>query len=340
MCYNKKTEFGNKNKTMVEEIFIKTIRKYNLIEKREKILLGVSGGPDSLCLLYLFIRLRDEYKLQLICAHFNHALRDEADEEEQFVQNVCAAAGIKCVSEKKEVEKFFQGDSLEQTARTLRFDFFFKCARQFKIKKCALAHHKDDLVETMLMRLIRGTGLKGLRGFLPQSKMRNLTVIRPLIELRKEEILAWLKKEKIAYCVDKSNFEDKFFRNRIRLQLLPLLEKMNPQVVESMYQLGQTLSWDYEFIYSEACRVFGLCKKGETADMVKLDLKEIMSLHYALFNNVIRIAIEQLKGDTRQIEVRHLEEIRDLVFYRPPGSIVDLPNISIQKSDNFLIVRR
>jgi tRNA(Ile)-lysidine synthase len=150
------------NTKMIEKTFKDTIEKYGLLKKKDKLLLGISGGPDSVCMFYQFLQIKKEYKLSLVCAHFNHGLREESEEEEKFVKNICNDFSVKFISEKKNVKEFFKGDSLEQTARNLRYDFFLKCSRQTKIKKLALAHNKDDLVETILMRLIRGAGLRGL----------------------------------------------------------------------------------------------------------------------------------------------------------------------------------
>lgn len=309
-----------------------------MVEKKDRVILGVSGGPDSMALLYLFHELRRERKLELVCAHFNHSLRPEADEEERFVGQVCKKLEIKFVSEKKNVAAFFRGDSLEQAARNLRFDFFLKCGRQFKIKKLALAHHRDDLVETVLMRFIRGSGLKGLRGFLPCSKYRGLAVIRPFIAAPKSGILAWLKEKKIPYCTDKSNFEDKFLRNKIRLKLLPVLKEFNPDISDNIYELAGIISRDYDFIDTVSRRAFAELKRGETRKYIKLDLGGLKKLSPAIFAAVLRSAIEELKGDTRRIEARHIEELRELAFRRPAGSIVDLPHLAVKKEDPLLVI--
>jgi tRNA(Ile)-lysidine synthase len=324
---------------MIEETFKKTIEKYGLLERKDKLLLGVSGGPDSIFMLQQFVRMQREYKLYLVCAHFNHSLRVEADEEEDFVKKVCRDVGIKCVSEKKAVLKFFKGDSLEQTARNMRFDFFQKCANEFKIKKIALAHHKDDVVETTLMRIIRGTALRGLRGILPQSKLRGLTVIRPLIELRKKEILEWLHHNKVAYRLDKTNLEDKFFRNKIRLTLLPILEEFNPNIVNAVYHLCRLTSLDYECIYNLAKERYNRLKKQKGRHYVKLDINELKKLDSAIIFNVLRFAIEELKGDTRKLDLRHFEEMVDLLYHRPFLSIVDLPDLEVKKEENWLTIK-
>lgn len=324
---------------MIDEIFTATIKKYGLLKKRDRLILGVSGGPDSLCLLHQFLKIQKDYKLYLVCVHFNHGLRKEADAEEEFVKQTCRFLKVPCLSEKKNVEAFFKGDSLEQTARNLRFDFFLKCSRQTKIKKIALAHHKDDLIETVLLRLLRGSGLRGLRGFLPEAQFKRLSVIRPLIEVGKEQILEWLEINKISYCVDASNFEDKFLRNRIRLEVLPLLKKLNPNIADTLANLAYAVSLDYDFIYKISYETFLSLKRGEGKNNVRLELKGLKTLHPALFNNVIRLAVEEVKGSTRRLELRHLDEVRDLVLNRPFASIVDLPQMTAKKEEKTLLIQ-
>ncbi|MBP7088959.1 MAG: tRNA lysidine(34) synthetase TilS [Candidatus Omnitrophica bacterium] len=324
---------------MLKETFINTVKQGGLLKKKDKVILGVSGGPDSMCLLYLFLQIKKEYRLQLLCAHFNHSLREESDSEEEFIRKICENLNLEFVSEKKDVKSFLKGDSLEQTARNLRLDFFLKCSRQTKIKKIALAHHKDDLAETILMRLIKGTGLRGLRGFSSKSKYKNLTVIRPLIELRKKEILNWLDDNRITYCIDKSNLEDKFLRNKIRLKLMPFLEEINPNISDNLYNLARNLALDYDFIYSFSYDKFIVLRRRQNYNSIRLDLQGLKGLPLAIFNNVIRIAVEQFKGNTRRLEAKHLREIRDLLFKRPQGSIVDLPGFQVKKDNETLVIQ-
>jgi tRNA(Ile)-lysidine synthase len=189
------------------------------------------------------------------------------------------------------------------------------------------------------MRLIRGSGLRGLRGFLPKSKFRGLTVIRPLIELRKQDILDWLNAKKIHYCIDKTNLEEKFLRNKIRLKLLPLLSEFNPNITESLYNVARSISLDYDFIYNISYGHYESLKKGLTNQCVRLDLDGLKKLPEALLNNVLRIAIEEIKGDTRRIEIRHLYELCDLIYTRPSGSIVDLPSLIVKKEEKILSIQ-
>jgi tRNA(Ile)-lysidine synthase len=323
---------------MMVDLFKKKIIEAGMAKKGERLLLGISGGPDSIALLHLFLGIRQELKLDLVACHFNHCLRDEADSEEQFVKNICKAAGIRFISEKKEVKKFFDGDSLEQTARNLRYDFFLKCSRETKIKKLALAHHEDDLAETVLMRIVRGAGLRGLRGFLPISRYKNITIIRPLIDTRKSVILQWLEEKELKYCVDQSNFSEEFLRNRLRLKLIPLLEELNPSIVDNLAALAQTVAIDYEFIEKAAHDLLQKIVRRHTHNCVEVDLKALDALDECMFNNVLRSAITMLKGDTRGLEARHLVEVKALVKERKRESIVDLPMAIVTKTDTRLTI--
>ncbi|MCF7894612.1 MAG: tRNA lysidine(34) synthetase TilS [Candidatus Omnitrophica bacterium] len=323
----------------LEEIFLKTIKEYNLFNKKDKLLLGVSGGPDSIALLYNIINLAKDYKFKIVCAHFNHGLRKESDREEKFIKELCSKLNIDFVSEKKNVNDFFTGDSLEQTARKLRFDFFGKISRQAKIKKLVLAHHKNDLAETVLMRIIRGTGLKGLRGFLPKSHFRSLTVVRPFIDLEKEQILNWLDKKNIPFCLDKSNQEVKFLRNKIRIGLLPHLEAINESITDRLSDLAVNAGLDYDFIYNFSKSEFRRLKQKKSGRGLSLGLKGLEELHPAIFNNVIRIAIEQIKGNTRRINQNHLTKVKKLVLEGREEASIHLPKIVIKKEKKALSIQ-
>lgn len=323
---------------MVENIFSETIKEHNLIGKKDKIMLGVSGGPDSLALLYNFLSFKKKYKLKIVCLHFNHGLRQESDEEENFIRKICRDLDVEFISQKKKVNQF-RKDSLEQVARNFRFDFFLKCSREKKIKKIALAHHKNDLAETVLMRMIRGTGLSGLRGFLPKTKFKNVTIIRPFINLEKKQILDWLNQKNISFCLDKSNQETKFLRNKIRIELLPQLKAINSSIVGRLSDLAANSGLDYNFIYNFSRNEFRRLKQKKAGRGLYLDLKGLQGLHPAIFNNVIRIAIEQIKGNTRRIEQSHLTGVRKLILKGKDQASIHLPGIVIRKEKNVVFIQ-
>jgi len=324
---------------MIEKKFLNTISKFSLLKRKDKVLLGISGGPDSVCMLHLFKKIEKDLRLDLICLHFNHSLRKSADKEEEFVKDLCSDLSVKCVTFKKDVNKFAKGDSLEQTARLLRLDFFLNSARRLKAKKIAIAHNKDDVAETVMMRIIRGTALKGLRAIQPSSKYRSLNIVRPLLDIRKKDILSWLEVNKFVFKVDESNLDDRFFRNKIRHNLLPLLEKeYNPNITGTLASLARLSALDYDFLHKFSVKEFSRIKKVRR-DCIKLDLAKLTQMHAAVALNVIRLAIEEVKGDLRRLEFRHLEEILDLMKSRPDGSIVDLPNIEASKDGSFLSIK-
>jgi len=323
---------------MVIKEFINTSYKNKLFKKKDRIIIGVSGGPDSVCMLYVFCLLRKEFKLNLVCAHFNHALREEADTDEEFVRKLCLSLKVRFVSGKKNVGSFFRGDSLEQTARRLRFDFFLNCSRKFKTKKIALAHTKDDVVETVLMRIIRGSALRGLRAIMPASTYKGIRIIRPLIGVAKADIIKWLKQNGYRYRLDKTNFEDKFLRNKIRNRLISFLREFNPNIENALYNLSRIAAFDYDFIHNYAKSEFNSLKRA-FAGKIKLDIRMLNKLHPAVIFEIIRIAIDEVKGDLRRIELKHLDEIMDLISSRPSGSVVDLPGLEAKREQNSLIIK-
>jgi len=308
--------------------FLGAIKRYSLLKKKDRVVLGVSGGPDSVAMLHLFSHIKREFKLYLVCVHLNHGLREEAGEEEIFVKRLADSLNIKFVSERKNVEGFYEGDSLEQVARNLRYDFFFKVANTLKIKKIALAHTKDDVVETVLMRVIRGSGIQGLRGILPLIKLKGKTFIRPLIEIEKEEIIEWLKEKKIEYRVDSSNFEERFFRNKIRLNILPLLKKLNPNIKNNLFNLARLSAWNYDFITKLAYKELEQLREEEGKGFLILNLERLKRLHPFLFLQVLRLAIEEVKGDTRRLDWRHFEKILEAITKK--NVIIDLPHLIVE----------
>ncbi len=310
------------------------------LKSGEKLVIGVSGGPDSLCLLHLLLAYRRIQKLTIVAAHFNHALRPEADAEEKFVKDICAREDVCFTSHKKQVQECYRGDSLEQAARKLRFDFLFTVCRRHKAKKIVLAHHRDDLVETVLLRIIRGTGLLGLRGILPKNKFRTITVFRPLLGIEKKEILEWLGAYKIAYMTDLSNFDENFLRNKIRLKMLPQLLELNPNIKENIANLAYTVGRDYEFLVGCAERNFNTAVIREHHDRLILDIAALRKLDGALRFLTLRLALERIRGNLRRIELRHIRRIEDFIFDDSAFGEIDLPAVKVKKDNQYLELKR
>ena len=202
-----------------------TIKKYGLIAPGDAILIGVSGGPDSVVLLCILNNLKKELKLKLHVAHLDHMLRTDSASDAEFVRKLCQRFKLPFTLGKINVKAQANKGSLEESARNIRLDFLFKTAKAIKAKKIALGHNFDDQSETVLMRICRGTGLYGLCGILPIREISGFRIIRPLLEIRRAQIESYLKAKGIKPRRDSSNSSDLYLRNKIRNRLMPLLEK-------------------------------------------------------------------------------------------------------------------
>ncbi|MFA6358453.1 MAG: tRNA lysidine(34) synthetase TilS [Candidatus Omnitrophota bacterium] len=312
--------------------FKETIKKYNLIKKGDTILVGVSGGADSLTLLLLLNSLKSKLDLTLHIAHIDHNLRKGSGSDAIFVKNLAKKINIPVSTLLINPELFKESGSLEELCRDARLDFFIKTAKKIKADKVALGHNLNDQSETVLMRLLRGTGLSGLSGISPKRVIKGVTFIRPLLETSRYDIDKYLKLKKIKPCIDSTNKEDLFFRNKIRHNLIPLLKsKYNQNIVTVLANLTESVSYDYEYLN----RVAQKSAKGSPPR--KLSIKKLLKLHPAILRLKIRQSISNIQGDTRRIGFVHVKEIEDLLKHRPKGSIVDLPKgVSVQKTNNSL----
>ncbi len=303
------------------------IKKHKLIERNDKIVIGVSGGADSICLLYLLKSLRKEFGLTIYIAHLDHLLRQESGKDAQFVKKLGQKLGIPVILGSIDVRGLDRKTSLEESARNVRLEFLAGVANKLKAGKIALAHNFDDQAETVLMRILRGAGLSGLSGIPLKRKMGKVEIIRPLLNARRKDIESFLKKRKISFCIDKSNTDEVYFRNKIRHKLLPLLEKdYNSNIREVLFSLAQNSGSDYEYLKASAARFL----KNNNSN---LDLVKLKALHPSIMRLKLREAIASLQGDTRRITFKHIQELEDLISNRPQGSVVDLPKgIQVKKT--------
>ena len=308
-----------------------TIKKYRLIKKGDKILVGVSGGPDSLTLLLLLFSLKNKLGLTLHVAHMDHGLRKDSHADALFVERWGEKLGIPVTAARLNPELKEKRGSLEEICRQARMDFFIRIAKKIKADKIALGHNLDDQAETILMRILRGTGLSGLSGISAKRKIKDMIFIRPLLETSRKEIECFLKRKNVKPRIDSTNKEEVFFRNKIRHDLIPLLRnKYNQNIVEVLVNLAESISYDYEYLDQVA-------RKMAKGNNLRLNLKKIKSLHPAILRLKIRQSIACIQGDTRRIGFQHIKELEDLLNNRPIGSIVDLPKgISVEKTRNTL----
>lgn len=275
--------------------FFKLIKEESLIEKNDKILIGFSGGPDSVALGRLLLKLRDEYNLSLGLCHINHLLRGEnSDGDEQFVKEFAEEFKIPFYVLRKNVEEYgkINNQGLEEAGRNVRYKYFAEIAEKYGYNKIALAHNLDDNVETFMFRLMRGTGLHGLKGI----PIKRENIIRPLLLSFKKDILNYLESINQRYRIDESNNELVYSRNKIRLELIPYIEeKFNPKFKNNIINLIDEISCIEKKEFEEN----GL----KLSDIKKLNKKEREKLIY-----------NELKNYNIEISRNKVEEVENLIF--------------------------
>ena len=317
-----------------------TIRKYQMFTSNTKLVVAVSGGPDSATLLHLLFKLRPKYNLLLWVAHLNHGLRGrEADFEAEWVKKFAVKLGVPVISDTFRVAVLAKEKrlSLEEAARRARYDFLEEVANQVGASKIALAHTASDQAETLLMRLMRGSGLDGLSAIPP---VRN-NIIRPLIEVFRDEIQDYCRENNLQPCLDSSNRETSFLRNRIRLNLIPYLStEYGDQMERVLFQTTNLLRQDREYLKKETERVFKSVLEEKSHEGLVLNGQKLSCLHPALQRRVIRKAIEEIKGDLRGITFDHIVSILKL-YKTKQSKQLDLPHgLVIRHRYGNLLIRK
>lgn len=299
---------------MIEEKVLETIKKNNLIEKNDRIVLGVSGGPDSITMLYILNKLSKTLNFEIFVAHINHGIRKEAIDDEKYVEEWCKKLGVNFFVLHSKVEEIakIQKLGVEEAGRKVRYDFFNEILKKLDANKIAIAHNKNDNCETIIMNIMRGSGSKGLCGI--DSKQGN--IIRPLIEVSREEIEEFCEKEKLDPKIDKTNFENEYTRNKIRNQVIPYIKKeFNPNIVNSLERLSEIMREQEEYISEEAKKQYKNILINEIKfdeneyNIIILDLKKFNDLPKVIEKKIILETIQKLFGTIKKIEKIHLEDI-------------------------------
>lgn len=302
-----------------------TIKKHNLIKKGDKIVLGLSGGPDSVCLLHILNRLKEELDIQVYAAHLNHQIRGiEAQKDALYVAKICEEMGIISFVKAMNVPKYCEdkGVSLEEGARTLRYEMFDEIMKKTKSNKIAIAHNLNDQAETVLMRIMRGTGLQGLRGI---EYIRDDVIIRPILDIPREEIEAYCEQYDLNPRIDQTNLESIYTRNKIRLKLIPYMkDNFNSNVIESIVRMSNNLKCDSDYIEQEAKVKFEEVSKL-SKDSVEIELSKYIELHTAIKVRIFRNGIKHILGDTNFIDQKHIEDIIELEADSKIDKMITLP---------------
>ena len=309
----------------IEESAGRFIRDNGLIPPGSLIVTAVSGGQDSVALLYILNGLKEELGFSMHVAHLDHALREESATDAAFVASLSERLGLPFTIERRDVSAYRESHrlSLEEAAREVRYSFLAEVAIKTGASRVAVAHTLSDNLETILMHLVRGSGLKGLVGLRPRVEFTypaRMTVIRPLLFLRRQETEAYCTDRGIGFRIDRTNLLLYPLRNRIRHELLPLLKEYNPRIEEALCRLSTISYRQVDFLTGEATRAGAFKKEG---DRIILDRSLLLGLQEALRAQVMLLSLESLRGDLRNIEASHIEAMAKVLA--KPGACLDLP---------------
>jgi tRNA(Ile)-lysidine synthase len=303
-----------------------TIRHYNMLDEGDTVLVGLSGGPDSVALLHSLVTLGHRWSLRLVVAHLNHQLRGAtADQEAAFVRRLSAGLDICCEIGSRNVARYGATHrlSIQEAARIVRYAFFDEVAAKYSASKVALGHHADDNAESILMHLLRGTGPLGLTGIPP---VRHGYIIRPLIGLTKKDILAFLELGGFEYLRDRSNLNTKYLRNRIRHELLPhLKECYNPNTVCALNRLASILRDEEDFWDQEVRQILQDLLVDHAPNRLSFMAGGLSDLHPALLRRLVRHAVLSLRGELKRLGHVHVEAVARLIAGPSPSGHLDLP---------------
>jgi len=306
------------------------IKEHRLLVPGEPLVVAVSGGPDSVCLLHLLANLK-EPSLKLYVAHLNHKLRPEADDDARYVKARAKKLNLPATIEARDVKSHQKKhrQTLEEAARAVRYQFLSEVAQNIGASRVAVAHTRDDHIETILLHIVRGSGTRGLKGLEPLSKLRCqyggvITIVRPLLEASRNETLDYCAEYKLNPRLDTTNLSLSPLRNRVRHQLIPLLKSYNPAVGEALLRLGQIAGDDAAHLLAEAQKLWPKIAE-ESNDGIAFHRQKFDRLGVVPQRYLLRLALEKMVGDLKDIENRHLSELMQKVLGQPAGKKINLP---------------
>ena len=308
----------------MREKVLSYIKDNSLIESGDKILVALSGGPDSICLLNILLELKEELNIDIAAAHLNHLLRGEdAFKDEEYVINICNSMGIKCFVKRVDINGYAKEHKLssEMAGRNVRYNFFDEIVEEEGFNKVATAHNANDQAETILFRLMRGTGLEGLGGI---KASRDNKIIRPILCLSREQVEKYIELKNLSPRIDKTNFEKIYNRNKIRLDMLPYMkENFNQDIIQTLNRMSLLLQKDNEFLENLSLSFYNkYCIQYDDYFIIK---KEIFKEEESIVNRVLRHAITRYSKSNYDFEMKHIYKISYLAKNNS-GKSVDLPN--------------
>ena len=319
-----------------------TVENYRMFEEGDTVIVGVSGGVDSVVLLHVLMLLRDEYDLSMVVAHLDHGIRgEESRREGDFVRDLAhgmslpfeaAVADVPVLAKKQRI-------TLQEAAREARYRYYEEIRKKYNAQRVATGQTADDQAETILMRVIRGAGLRGLKGIPP---VRGGVYIRPLIETSRQEVERFASSEGLSFVTDSSNIKDIYLRNKVRHDLIPHLEReYNPSIRVGLNRMATILSREDDYLDRKTEEAMAGLMKGNGEEL-SLDIPRLTAFHEALWFRVLQKALARvLGGDLRSIKTVHLDGICRLLAHRAPNKVLCLPQgIYAEKRYTELFIRR
>jgi tRNA(Ile)-lysidine synthase len=319
-----------------------TVEKYRMLQEGDRVIVGVSGGVDSVVLLHVLMILRDEYDLSLVVAHLDHGIRgEESRREGDFVRDLARGMSLPFEAAEADVPALAkkQRITLQEAAREVRYRYYEETRKKYNAQRVATGQTADDQAETILMRVIRGTGLRGLKGIPP---VRGGVYIRPLIETSRQEVERFASNKGLSFVTDSSNIKDIYLRNKVRHDLIPHLEReYNPSIRVGLNRMATILSREDDYLDRKAEEAMAGLMKG-SGEEFSLDIPRLTAFHEALWFRILQKALARvLGGDLRSIKTVHLDGICRLLAHRAPNKVLCLPQgIYAEKRYTELFIRR
>jgi len=325
---------------VLDSIAMDTVRKYSMIDYGDGVVVGVSGGPDSVALLHFLFSIASRYNLKLHIAHVNHMIRGAgADEDERFVGEMACSLGIPITVERVDVPRLARqlGVTVEDAGRDARYGLYRKICVERGFSRAAVAHHADDQAETVLMRILRGAGLRGLAGIPPTRELgEHAMVIRPFIEVTRAQIEQYCEKRGLATRTDPTNVDTQYFRNKVRRELLPLLEReYNSNIRAGLARLARLAAMDEQYLEDQAVRVLDAAKAAcgvsgprdlrERPAQVELNLDIIRQAAAPVASRAFALAFAEVAGDRHDLYWPNIDGMTTLANTGNVGNWIDLP---------------
>jgi tRNA(Ile)-lysidine synthase len=318
------------------------VKEYDLIEDGENILIGLSGGPDSMALLYVLLDIKEEIDFNIYVAHVNHGIRGkDALADEKFVESLAKKLSLPYYSKTVNMDEYAKecGLSSEEAGRKLRYDFFREILSKIGGGKIAVAHNKNDQAETLLMRFFRGTGIDGLKGM----EYINGDIIRPILSIERKEIEEYLLEKNIDSRLDKTNLETIYNRNKIRLELIPYIEEnYNPNIINTLWRTSKIASVDSDFLEKYTKKTYDELVKKKRKHSIILDGVLFLKEHRSIQQRIIRNCILDINDNLQGFTEKHISQVLRLFLERRTGKTIDLIDNIIAKTSygDFIIEKK